>query len=82
MKTDLDALLTALYVHLDDGVIPSANRPRLLTDAERVCVATAQVLLRHDCEQHWRRAVPAWVGHLLPRLHSRRAWGSLHLQHR
>ncbi|TDQ52171.1 hypothetical protein EV190_1071, partial [Actinorugispora endophytica] len=62
MKTDLDALLTALYVHLDDDVIPSANqrpgpgRSPLLTDAELICVAVAQVLLRYDSERHWLRA--------------------------
>ncbi|GHD24720.1 transposase [Nocardiopsis kunsanensis] len=54
MTNNLDALLTALYVHLDDDVIPSTDqprrpgRPRLLTDAELVCVAVAQVLLRCD----------------------------------
>ncbi|WP_150250447.1 transposase [Nocardiopsis deserti] len=74
MTTNLDALLTALYVHLDDHVLPSTNRPRragrprLLTDAELVCVATAQVLLRHDSERHWIRAAPARIGHLFPRL--------------
>ncbi|WP_017603284.1 IS4/IS5 family transposase [Nocardiopsis alkaliphila] len=74
MKTDLDALLTALYVHLDDDVLPSTNRPRgpgrprLLTDAELVCVAIAQVLLRCDSEHHWMRAAPARIGHLFPRL--------------
>ncbi len=76
MTKDLDALLTALYVHLDDEVLPSANRPRragrprLLTDAELVCVAIAQVLLRHDSERHWMRAAPARIGHLFPRLPS------------
>nr|WP_223839740.1 hypothetical protein [Nocardiopsis deserti] len=47
MTNDLDALLAALYVHLDDDVIPSEKqrtgpgRPRLLTDAELLCVAIA-----------------------------------------
>lgn len=74
MKTDLDALLTALYVHLDDVVLPSANQPRrpgrpcLLTNAELICVAVAQALLRHDSERHWMRAAPARIGHLFPRL--------------
>ncbi|RKS05082.1 DDE family transposase [Nocardiopsis sp. Huas11] len=74
MKTDLDALLTALYVHLDDDVIPSAKqargpgRPRLLTDAELICVAVAQVLLRCDDERRWLRVAPARIGHLFPRL--------------
>jgi len=74
VKTDLDALLTALYVHLDDHVLPSTNRPRrrgprpLLTDAELVCVAIAQVLLRCDSERHWMRTAPTRIGHLFPRL--------------
>ncbi|WP_461004163.1 IS982 family transposase, partial [Streptomonospora sediminis] len=74
MKTNLDALLTALYVHLDDHVLPSARQPRKrgpkrrLTDAELVCVATAQVLLRCDDERRWLRSAPHRIGHLFPRL--------------
>jgi hypothetical protein len=74
VKTNLDALLTALYVHLDDDVIPSTNqrrspgRPRLLTDAELLCVAVAQVLLRCDDERRWLRLAPKLIGHLFPRL--------------
>jgi hypothetical protein len=74
VKTNLDALLIALYVHLDDHVLPSRQRatgrgrPRLLTDAELVCVATAQVLLRCDDERRWLRLAPARIGHLFPRL--------------
>ncbi|WP_345559629.1 hypothetical protein, partial [Streptomonospora halophila] len=74
MKTNLDALLTALYVHLDDDVLPpppprrGPGRPPALTDAELVCVAVAQVLLRYNDERHWLRAAPERVGHLFPRL--------------
>lgn len=74
MTTDLDALLTALYVHLDDDVIPSTNprigpgRPPLLTDAELLCVAVAQALLRCDDERRWLRTAPRRIGHLFPRL--------------
>jgi hypothetical protein len=39
-----------------------------VTDAEMVCLAMAQVLLRFDDERHWLRAAPARVGHLFPRL--------------
>lgn len=49
MKTDLDTLLTALYVLVDDHVIPSGQRrpghPRQLSDAQLVCLAAAQVLV-------------------------------------
>ncbi|WP_285730857.1 hypothetical protein [Nocardiopsis sp. ATB16-24] len=77
MTTNLDALLTALYAHLDDHVLPSREQPvergpnRLLTDAEPVCVAVAQVLLRHDPERHWMRAAPHRIGHLFSRLPER-----------
>jgi hypothetical protein len=72
---DLDTLLIALYVELTDRIIPSlgftrsgpGQRPEV-TDAELVCLAVAQVLLRYDDERHWLRAAPKQVGHLFPRL--------------
>jgi hypothetical protein len=39
-----------------------------VTDAELVCLAVAQVLLRYDDERHWLRAAPKLIGHLFPRL--------------
>jgi hypothetical protein len=39
-----------------------------VTDAELVCLAVAQVLLRYNDEHHWLRAAPSRVGHLFPRL--------------
>ena len=39
-----------------------------MTDAELMCLAVAQVLLRYDDERHWLRAAPKQVGHLFPRL--------------
>jgi len=72
---DLDTLLTALYVELTDRIVPSlgftrsgpGQRPEV-TDAELVCLAVAQVLLRFDGERRWLRAAPRLVGHLFPRL--------------
>jgi hypothetical protein len=72
---DLDTLLTALYVELTDRIIPSrgftrsgpGQRPEV-TDAELVCLAVAQVLLRYDDERRWLRAARRQVGHLFPRL--------------
>jgi hypothetical protein len=72
---DLDTLLIALYVELTDRIIPSlglarsgpGQRPEV-TDAELVCLAVAQVLLRYDDERHWLRAAALRVGHLFPRL--------------
>ena len=40
----------------------------MVTDAELVCLAVAQVLLRYNDERHWLRAAPSRVGHLFPRL--------------
>jgi hypothetical protein len=72
---DLDTLLTALYVELTDRIMPSLGftrsgpgKPPEVTDAELVCLAVAQVLLRYDDERHWLRAARARVGHLFPRL--------------
>lgn len=75
MIADLDTLLTALYVELDDRIIPvrgfarcgPGGRPSV-TDAELACIAVAQVLLRCDGERHWLRIAPRLIGHLFPRL--------------
>ena len=75
MIADLDTLLTALYVELTDRIIPrrgftrcGPGQPPEVTDAELVCIATAQVLLRYDDERHWLRAAPKLIGSLFPRL--------------
>ncbi|HWD43132.1 MAG TPA: hypothetical protein VHM23_05315 [Actinomycetota bacterium] len=76
MIADLDTLLIALYVELTDRIIPARSvgrrggpgRPAAVTDAELVCLAVAQVLLRFNDEHHWLRAAPSRVGHLFPRL--------------
>ena len=75
MIADLDTLLIALYVELTDRIIPErgftrrgpGGRPEV-TDAELVCLAVAQVLLRFDDERHWLRSAPKLIGHLFPRL--------------
>ena len=72
VKTDLDTLLTALYVLIDDHVIPAGRRgpgrPKRLTDAELVCLAVAQVLLGARSEHHWLRLCYGRLGHLFPYL--------------
>jgi hypothetical protein len=75
MIADLDTLLTALYVELTDRIIPlpglgrrGPGKPPEVSDAELVCLAVAQVLLRFDDERHWLRAAPRLVGGLFPRL--------------
>jgi hypothetical protein len=72
VTTDLDTLLTALYVLIDDHVIPSGQRrpghPKKLADAELICLAVAQVLLGARSEHHWMRLCYARLGHLFPYL--------------
>jgi DDE family transposase len=72
VTADLDTLLTALYVLIDDHVIPSGQRrpgrPKKLSDAELVCLAVAQVLLGARSEHHWLRLCQGRLGHLFPYL--------------
>jgi hypothetical protein len=69
---DLDTLLIALYVEIDDHVIPSGQhrpgQPKRLSDAELVCLAVAQVLLGARSEHHWLRMCCCRLGHLFPYL--------------
>jgi hypothetical protein len=69
---DLDTLLTALYVLIDDHVIeslpPRPGMPKKLSDAELVCLAVAQVLLGARSEHHWLRMCYGRLGHLFPYL--------------
>ena len=66
MSKDLDTLLTALYVFVDDHVVPpriGRGRRPVLTDSELICLAVAQVLLRFDGERRWIRHIhsaPQW----------------------
>ena len=47
MRADLDTLVIALYVTIDDLLGPrrGPGRPPRLSDAELLCLAVAQVLL-------------------------------------
>jgi Transposase DDE domain len=66
VTNDLDTLLTALYVFLDDHVIGPRRigRPPLLEDAELLCLAIAQVLLGFAGERHWIRYARKNLRHL------------------
>ncbi|MBU3067567.1 hypothetical protein KO481_39360 [Nocardia sp. NEAU-G5] len=46
MSSDLDTLLTALYVKIDDELTGPrwTGRPPILTDSELICLAVAQSL--------------------------------------
>jgi hypothetical protein len=70
VTTDLNTLLTALYVRIDDylaGRVRVGRRPRL-TDAELLTLAAAQVLLGVHSEARWLRLVPAALPGAFPYL--------------
>ena len=56
VSNDLNTLLTALYVLIDDHVVPPrtgrGRRPEL-TDSELICLAVAQALLGYHNERRW-----------------------------
>ncbi|MBE1557443.1 IS982 family transposase [Nonomuraea africana] len=70
MTTDLNTLLTALYVKIDDwlGKAPRLGRPPKLTDAELLTLAVAQVLLGIGSEARWLRFVPRHLPGAFPYL--------------
>lgn len=76
MKTNLDALLAAQYVFIDDHVAPCRwiGRPPKLTDAELLCLAVAQVLLGFPSARHWIRFAHARLGHLFRYLSQQSAY--------
>ena len=70
MRADLDTLVIALYVTLDElfGPRRGPGRPPKLSDAELVCLAVAQVLLGFGSERRWLRFAGQRLGHLFPYL--------------
>ncbi|MFC5168981.1 IS982 family transposase, partial [Nonomuraea angiospora] len=70
MTTDLNTLLTALYVSIDDwlGHQPRLGRKPQLTDAELLTLAVAQVLLGIHSEARWLRYVPKHLPGAFPYL--------------
>ena len=72
MSTDLDTLLTALYVFCDDHLTPPGRarpgRRKKLSDAELLCLAVAQMLLGFPSQHHWLRFAYGRLGHLFPYL--------------
>ena len=58
MSDELNTLLTALYVLIDDHVVePRTGRGKrpVLSDSELITLAVAQVLLGYQRERHWIR---------------------------
>jgi hypothetical protein len=70
VTTDLNTLLTALHVWIDDYLAPRVRlgrRPRL-TDAELPTLAVGQVLLGVRSEARWLRLVPVALSGAFPYL--------------
>ena len=68
MLADLDSLLTALYVLVDD-LLPArtgAGRRPKITDSELVTLAVAQVMLDCHSERRFLRLARGRLGHLFP----------------
>jgi hypothetical protein len=76
VTNNLDTLLTALYVHLDDRVLPALGwsrdhrpgRKPALSDAEFACLATAQQLLGIASERRWIRYARVHLAGMFPYL--------------
>jgi hypothetical protein len=83
VTNNLDALLTALYVDLDDRVLPALGwsrdhrpgRKPVLSDAELICLAVAQHLLGVASERRWIRYARANLGGMFPRLPNQSGYG-------
>ncbi len=70
MRADLDTLVIARYVMVDDLLGPRlgpGRRPKR-SDAELVCLAVAQVLLGCGSERRWLRVAGQRLGRLFPSL--------------
>ena len=83
MTNNLDTLLSALYVGLDDRVPPALGGSRdhrpgrkpALSDAELPCVAVAQHLLASSSERRWSRYARKNLPRMFPRLPGQSGYG-------
>ncbi|BEL12839.1 IS982 family transposase [Actinoplanes sichuanensis] len=78
MTADIDTLLTALYVFVDDHLVPHRRRPgrpRQLSDAELVCLMITQVLFDFPRERHWIRYAHAHLRGAFPYLPTASGYG-------
>jgi len=79
VASELDTLIVALYVQVDDlfnepGARQGPGRPPRLADSELVCLAVAQVLLGYNSERRWLRFASSRLGHLFPYLPGQAAY--------
>jgi hypothetical protein len=83
VTNNLDALLTALYVELEDRVLPAVGwsrdhlpgRKPQLSDAELICLAVAQQLLGFSSERRWIRYARAHLRSLFPLIPKQSGFG-------
>ncbi|MCX9193645.1 hypothetical protein C3Y87_20105 [Carbonactinospora thermoautotrophica] len=73
MLTDLETLITGLYVKIDDelGRTRGTGRPPRLSDSKSVCLAVAQVLLGYRSEARWLRFAHTHLTGMFPYLPQR-----------
>lgn len=83
VTNNLDTLLTALYVDLDDRVLPALGwsrehrpgRKPVLADPELLCLAAAQQLLGVASDRRWIRYVRKNLAGMFPRLPGQSGYG-------
>ncbi|GAA4084237.1 IS982 family transposase [Actinomadura miaoliensis] len=69
MTNNLDTLVIALYVKIDDdaaGIARLPGRPPKLSHAELLCLAVMQAMLGFTSEARWLRHVRSHLRHLFP----------------
>jgi len=82
VKTDLNTLLTTLYVHLDDRILPALGfsrdhhpgRKPALSDVELLCLIVAQHLLGIASERKWIRYAHTHLRGMFPNLPQQSGW--------
>ena len=82
MKTNLDTLLTILYVHLDDRILPAIvysrdrhpGRKPVLSDVELLCLIVAQYLLGIASKRRRLRHAHANLRDTFPNLPQQSGW--------
>lgn len=83
MKTDLNTLLTTLYVHLDDRILPALGfsrdhhpgRKPALNDVELLCLLVAQHMLGIASDRKWIRYAQTHLLDMFPTLPQQSGWG-------
>ncbi len=83
MKTDLNTLLTTLYAHLDDRILPALGfsrdhhpgRKPALDDVELLCLLVAQQLLGIASDRKWIRYARTHLLDMFPTLPQQSGWG-------